>query len=211
MRRVFAFVFLLLLAAGAFLGARWLVRRGEIKVTVLVSDAGVLRRGDPVLERGTVIGRVTRIDEVDERDAVTFRLGREHRTAVLTDSLFTIEGHSLVVTNTFAFGRPVEDGAVLRAKEDRISRFLAKNAQALRPHVERLRARAKAMIENDFDEWTRKVPEWKKEGREAFDRHLEDAKKKIDEMEDELLESNRLEEAKRLRERFEQWLEEVKK
>lgn len=142
MRKLFALVFLVALAAGVWYAGQWFAHRGDVKATIVFQDAGALRPGDPVIEKQVAVGRVTRIDPVDDRKAVTVRLAREHRTAIVTDSLFSIEGRSLLVTNTFAVGRPVENGAILYAREDRMSKWLAKGGRAVEPYVDKARARA---------------------------------------------------------------------
>ena len=142
MRKLFALVFLVVLAVGVWYLGQWFAHRGEVKATIVFHDPGALRPGDPVVEKSVVVGRVTRIDPLDDRQAVTVRLSREHPTAIVTDSLFAVDGRSLVVTNTFAVGRPVEDGAILYAREDRLSKWLAKGGTALQPYVDKARAKA---------------------------------------------------------------------
>jgi hypothetical protein len=142
MRKLFALVFLIALAAGVWYAGQWFAHRGEVKATIVFRDPGALRPGDAVVEKNVVVGRVTRIEPLDDRKAVTVRLSREHPTAIVTDSLFTVEGHSLVVTNTFAVGRPVENGAILHAREDRLSKWMAKGGAAVQPYVDKARAKA---------------------------------------------------------------------
>lgn len=158
MRKLFALVFLLALAAGVWWAGRWFTHRGEVKATIVFSSAGALQPGDPVVEKQLPVGRVTRIDVVDDRKAVTVRLSREHRTAIVTDSLFTIEGRALRVTNTFAVGRPVENGAILYAREDRMSQWMAKGGDAVQPYVDKARARA-GEVTRDAPEEAKKLKE----------------------------------------------------
>ena len=75
-----------------------------------------------------------------------------HRRAVLTDSLFAVDHDQLIVTNTFAVGRPIDDGALLEAKEDSVSRWLAKHGGAVEPFVNKVRARADELIDKNSDE-----------------------------------------------------------
>jgi hypothetical protein len=139
MRKLGAILFLGLLAFGVWAGARWFAGRDQLKATIIFHSAEGLRRGDPVVENQLVIGRVSAIDRVDDRDAVTVRLDKEHRRAIVSDSLFAIDDHRLLVTNAFAVGAPVENGAVLTAKDDKVSRWLAKNGAKVEPYVERLK------------------------------------------------------------------------
>lgn len=210
MRKLLAGLFLILLATGVWFGARWFAHRGEIKATIVFDDSRGLRRGDPVLENGVVVGRVTRVDRLDDRSAVTVRLAREHRRAIVTDSLFTIETDGLVVSNTFAVGSPVEDGALLRAREDRVSRWLARHGSSVKPFLDKARARADEFIDaHDFDDWSASVPRWKKEGKAALERHLEEAQAKVDRTAEELRKRGKEGEATRLQERFRSWVREV--
>ena len=211
MRKLFSFLFLVVLAAGVWFGARWLVHRGEIKATVVFRDAHGLKRGDPVTENGVVIGRVTNVGTLDDRTAVTVRLARDHRRAIVSDSLFAVDHGALVVTNTFAVGSPVDDGAILNAKEDRVATWLAKHGGAVKPYLDAARAKADQWIDRDFDDWTAKLPEWKREGSDSLQRHVEDVKQRVAKAESDLRKNDHADEAKKLKEKLNRWLEEVKK
>jgi len=117
---------LLLIGAVVWFGARALVHRGEVKATVVFHHVRDLRKGDPVIADGTQIGAVTKVTRLDGDDAVSIRIDREHRRDVVSDSLFAIDRHRLLVTNSFAVGSPIADGAVLRAHTDGVSSWLAK-------------------------------------------------------------------------------------
>jgi ABC-type transporter Mla subunit MlaD len=181
---------LVVLAVAVWLGMRYVAHRGEVKATVVFRSAGALQPGDPVMESGRVVGRVTRVTPLDGQSAVAVRLGRPHRRAVVTDSLFGIDGRSLVVTNTFAIGKPIEDGAVLQAREDRVNRWLAKFGQAVQPLV----AKMKRATDQKLD---------------AVD--ADALRARIDAMEDELMRSHRAAEARELRRKFDRWLDEVRR
>jgi hypothetical protein len=170
MRKLLGLVFLLVLAAAVWLGARAFVHRGEVKATIVFDDVHGLRRGDPVVEHNDVAGRVTSVDLLGDRSAVTIRLDRMHRRSILTDSLFAVDHNQLVVTNTFAVGRPIDDGALLEAKEDRVSRWLAKHGGAVEPFVNNVRAKADALIDKNSDT--------AKKLKERMDRSLENVTKK---------------------------------
>jgi len=170
MRKLLGLVFLLALAAAVWLGARAFVHRGEVKATIVFDDVHGLRRGDPVVEHNDVAGRVTSVDPLGDRSAVTIRLDRMHRRSILTDSLFAVDHNQLVVTNTFAVGRPIDDGALLEAKEDRVSSWLAKHGGAVEPFVNNVRAKADALIDKNSDT--------AKKLKERMDRSLENVTKK---------------------------------
>jgi len=147
MRKLGAILFLVVLAVAVWGGARWFAGRGQVKATILFRSAAGLSSGDPVMENKIAVGRVSRIDKVDDRDAVTVRLDKDHRRAIVSDSLFYIDDHKLVVTNTFAVGAPVENEAVLQAKEDTLSRWLAKNGSKVEPLVGKLKEKADEGVE----------------------------------------------------------------
>jgi hypothetical protein len=140
MRKLGAILFLAVLAAAVWAGARWMVTRGTVKATIIFQSAQGLSSGDAVVENKATVGKVTRIDKMDDRDAVTVRIDRDHRRAIVSDSLFTIDDHKLIVMNAFAVGAPVENGAVIQAKEDKLSRWLAKNGGKVEPLVARGKA-----------------------------------------------------------------------
>jgi len=142
MRKLGAILFIAFLAVCVWAGARWMVTRGTVKATIIFDHAGGLRAGDPVVANKVTIGRITRVDKVDDRDAVTIRIDREHRKAVVGDSLFSVENRKLVVMNAFAVGAPIEDGAVIQVKEDRLTQWLAKNGQKVEPMVDKLKQQA---------------------------------------------------------------------
>jgi preprotein translocase subunit YajC len=210
-RKLVSFLFLIVLAAGVWFGARWLVHRGEIKVTIVFKDPHGLKRGDSVVENGSAIGRVVSVNPIDDKTAVTVRLDRNHRRAIVSDSMFAVDHHELVVTNTFAIGRPVDDGTILDAREDRVTQWLAKHGGAVKPYLDAARAKADQWIDRDFSEWSAKLPEWKKEGSASFERHLDDVKARVSKAEADLRDNNHSDEARKLKEKFDRWLEEAKK
>lgn len=205
---------LIALAALVWLGARYFSHRGEVKATVVFHEAGALRKGDPVVENGETIGRVTGITPLDGQDAVGIRLDRRHRRAVVTDSLFAIDDRRIVVTNTFAIGKPIDDGAVLRVKDDRFGRWLAKNAAAVQPFVDKLKRAADQKldsIDKELASASAKMPQWKEEGKAAFDKHVEELKKKVEKAEKDLEKTDHKAEARKLRQKFDRWLAEVRR
>jgi molecular chaperone DnaK (HSP70) len=209
MRKLAALVFLAVVAVAVWAGAQWFVHRQDIKATVVFAKPQKLRPGDAVKENGREVGRVVSIASIDDRQAVTVRLNRRERRAIVTDSLFSVKDHAVVVDNTFAIGRPIDDGEILEARDDRFARWLARHGAAAKPYIDAFRARIDTLADHDFDEWTRRLPEWKKEGRVAFDRHVADAERRVAELQEELRKSNRAAEARKLKERFEQWLNET--
>ena len=203
---------LILLAAVIWLGARYFAHRGEIKATLVFHQAGALRQGDPVVENDETIGRVTKVTQLDGQDAVVIRLDRAHRRDIVTDSLFSVENRRVVVSNTFAVGKPIEDGAVLRVKDDRFSRWLAKHANAVKPLVEKVKRAADEKfdaIDAELASAAAKVPGWKREGKDSFDKNVAALRKKVEKAEKDLERSDKAAEARRLREKFERWLAEV--
>jgi ABC-type transporter Mla subunit MlaD len=210
---------LLVIAAVVWFAARALVHRGEVKTTVVFDQAAGLRKGDPVVGDGATIGVVTKITHLDGSDAVSIRIDREHRRDVVSDSSFAIDRHRVVVTNTFAIGSPVADGAVLSARQDRVTTWLATHAAAVQPLIARVKRAADNEIdkldEKNIDEQLAalkaKVPDWKAEGADALDHRLGAIRKRVTKIEDDLRRSNRAGEARKLKEKFDKWLDEVQR
>jgi hypothetical protein len=216
MRKLFL---LLLIAAAVWFGARALVHRGEVKATIVFDHAVGLRAGDPVVADGTPIGVVTKITQLDGSDAVSVRIDREHRRDLVSDSMFAIGKHRVIVTNTFAVGSPVADGAVLRARTDRVSTWLAKHAKSVQPLIAKVKHVADENIDKldakhldaELASLKAKVPDWKAEGSDALDQRLAAVKSRVAKIEDDLRRSNRAEEARKVKEKFEKWLDEVQR
>ncbi|HXH90738.1 MAG TPA: MlaD family protein, partial [Thermoanaerobaculia bacterium] len=79
---------LVVIVAAVWFGARALVHRGEVKATVVFDRAGALRQGDPVVADGKTIGVVRKVTHLDDTDAVSIVIDRDHRRDVVSDSLF---------------------------------------------------------------------------------------------------------------------------
>jgi preprotein translocase subunit YajC len=210
---------LLVIVAMVWFAARALVHRGEVKATVVFDRAGELRKGDPVVAGGSTIGSVRKVTHLDDSDAVSIVIDREHRRDVVSDSLFAINGHKVVVTNTFAVGSPIADGAVLRARTDGVSSWLAKHGAAVAPFIAKIKKAADQEIDKldqkHFDEELAalklKVPEWKAEGADALGQHVDSIRTRVEKMENDLRRSNRADEAKKIKEKFNKWLDEVQR
>src|SRR6476646_7754471 len=130
---------LLVIVAAVWFAARALVHHGEVPATVIFDRAGALRKGDPVIADGATIGSVRKVTHLDGTDAVSIVIDREHRRDVVSDSLFAIKEHQLIVTNTFAVGSPIADGAVLRARTDGVTAWLAKHADSVQPFIAKIK------------------------------------------------------------------------
>ena len=100
---------------------------------------------------------------------------------------------------------------VIHPRQDRVTQWLAKHGSAVKPYLDAARAKADEWIDRDFDHWTAKLPEWKKEGSAAFERHLDDVKRQVTKAENDLKNSNHAGEAHKLKEKFDRWLDEAKK
>jgi hypothetical protein len=55
------------------------------------------------------------------------------------------------------------------------------------------------------------VPDWKAEGADALDHRLGAMKSRVAKIEDDLRRSNKSEEARKVKEKFEKWLDEVQR
>jgi|ERR1051325_4059545 ABC-type transporter Mla subunit MlaD len=204
---------LIALAALVWLGARYFAHRGEIKLTLVVHHADSVRKGDPVVEGDETIGRVIKISHIDEgADAIVVRLDRAHRRDVVTDSFFSVENHRIAVSNTFAVGKPVEDGAVIHVKEDRFAGWLARHSGAAKKLIEKAKRAADEKldaVDAELASAMAKVPDWKREGKDVFRKNVDAMQKKFEKAEDDLKRSDQAAEAKKLREKFDRWLAEV--
>ena len=218
MRKLGAFLVLVLLAFAVWIGARYIRHRGEVKVTIIFREAA-LAAGDPVVENNIVVGRVIEVSNVNDQQAVTVRVARDHRRSIVSDSLFEVSHHQLIVTNAVAVGAPVADGDIIYAKEDRLSRWLAKHGASVQPLIDKLKnatdEKLDSLTADNFDEklaeWKAEVPQWKKEGSASVDRRVAELEARVGVMTRQLERANRAEEARRLKERFRTWLNEIQK
>src|ERR1700756_5433656 len=184
MRKLFL---LAVIVAAVWFGARALVHRGEVKATIVFDHAVGLRKGDPVVADGATIGTVTKITRLEESDAVSVRIDRAHRRDLVNDSMFAIGRHRIIVTNTFAVGSPVADGAVLRARTDKVSSWLAKHASAVQPLIARVKHAADEKIDRldethldaELAALKARVPDWKAEGADALGHRLDAVKARV--------------------------------
>jgi len=149
---------IVLALAAIWIGGRFILHRGEVRATIVMRDAGALRAGDPLVESGAVAGRVTKVSPLDGSVAVSVRIDRNHRRAVVSDSLFAVDGRRLVVNNAFAIGTPVDDGALLRARDGGVAQWLARHGQPLAP----LLAKAKSTTDAKVDDADARLAKAKK-------------------------------------------------
>ena len=219
MRKLMTILTLAAIVVAVWLGARYFVHRGEVTATVMVRDAGSLDAGDAVVEDGVEVGRVTRVVHMSGYDAIAIRINRDHRRAVVGDSLFSVGDGELLVTNTIAVGTPVADGAILDARNERVARWLAKHGGAVAPLLARLKigadekldALSADTIDRQLDEWTAKVPEWRREGSSAFDRRVAEARARVTRAADALRRNDHAAEARAVEEKFERWVHQIGK
>jgi hypothetical protein len=197
MRKLAAVFFLVVLAIGVWIGAQWFVHRDDITATIVFTKAPKLKAGDPVREDDRAIGRITSIAPLGDRTAVTIRVNRADRRSVVSDSLFDVKDHALVVDNAIAVGTPVADGAILEAHDDKFARWLSRHASAAKPYIEAIRSHIDSWSDHDFTEWTKNLP-------------VSEVQKKVAAAEEELKKSNRVAEAQKLKERFEKWVKEIR-
>jgi preprotein translocase subunit YajC len=210
---------LVVIVAAVWFGARALVHRGEVRATVVFDNAGALRKGDPVVADGKTIGVVRKVTHLEDTDAVSIAVNGDHRRDIVSDSLFAIRGDEMVVTNTFAVGSPIADGAVLRARTDGVSAWLSKHGSAVQPFIAKIKKAADDEIDkldqkhfdDELADLKSKVPEWKAEGADALDHHIDRVRKQAGKIEDDLRRSNHAADAKKIKEKFDKWLDEVQR
>lgn len=215
-RAFLAIVFLVAVAAAVWFGVRWLAGRDDLEATIIFDNADELAAGAPVVSKSLVIGEVTKVTQVQARDAVSVRIEAAHREEFLVDSRFSIEGEGagaiLRVSSMLAFGRPVEEGEVLYARPSRIARWLeaagAPIVGRVREEAARWTGREDAM--RRLEEWKRELPSWKRAGDGVVATNLEEIGRRVDELETRLRKSGKELDARKLRRDFDAWVAEVK-
>lgn len=215
-RAFLAILFLIAVAAAVWFGARWLAGRDDLEATIIFESANPLAPGAPVVSKSLVIGEVTKVTPMQGRDAVSVRIAAKHREEFLVDSRFSVEGEPggaiLRVSSMLAFGRPVEEGDVLYARQSRITRWLEATGG---PFVARIRDEAARWrgsedVTRRLEEWKRELPAWKESGDEVVAKNLEEIGRSVDAMEARLRKSGKEFDAQKLRRDFDVWLAEVK-
>lgn len=189
--------------------------------TVIFEQPTSLRKGNHITRDGVVIGRVTDIASVEKQESVSIRIDSRYRKHLQTDSSYELNGsppHVRVeVANMIAMGKPLPDGAVVYAREDKLKDWLEEQKASFAPLLEKLSRGAGDLkkkyeageFDRELETWKKKLPEWEKEGGAALSRHVEEMKAKVAGVEAELRRKNREADADSLRRRFDRWLEEV--
>lgn len=196
------------------------VRHEDDLVATLVFDAAPgVRTGTPVVEKGVTIGEVTEVGKVGEKVAVTVAIPLEHRGRVFTDSAFEISGDpaEVRVLSAISVGTPLENGAVVVARSDKVTKFLAKGGEKLAPHVAAAKKKALEMISeydaemfrDQLDEWSKRVPEWKAEGEDTLKKNVAELDETVSEIESALRKIKRDAEADKIRKAFDDWVKDV--
>lgn len=223
LRTVFAILLLAILATAVWYGVRWFAQRDDLHVTVVFESAGELRPGDAVTSGGLVIGRVTKISRLESQEAVSILVQKEHRGEMMRDSLFSIEeagGEArLEVINSVAVGALLPDGAVVYARDDKLSRWLAKHGSEVGAVLGKLEGKARKLmddyesgkLESEIERYKQQVPEWRRQGEDVLRRNMGKAEEKVEAMEKVLRDNDRVKEADELRRRFEEWRVETEK
>lgn len=220
-QKILALVFLILLAAGVWTAARWLRHRDDLRATVIFDQPTSLREGNHITRDGVVIGRVTAVATLEHQEAVSIRVDSSYRKQLQTDSSYELIGDSpnvrVEVKSMLAIGKPLADGAVVYARQDKLKNWLEKQTASIGPLLDRLSRGADDLkrkyeageFERELEKWKKKLPEWEKEGGAALSKNVEEIRKKVARAEAELRQQNRTADADSLRRRFDRWLEEV--
>lgn len=200
-------------------GLRFVGSRDDLVATILFEEASGLEKGAEVRLKDEKIGDVREVHSVGSKTAATVHIRKHHRGDVLTDSLFEIAGDPAVirVVNSIAVGAPVQNGAVIIAKKDRLTTFLAHGGEKLQPHIDMVRKKAgewladfdSGKFQQQFEDWKAQAPEWKKQGKATFDQNVGEMKEQVDELEKSLRSASRNVEADKLRREFDDWVRRV--
>lgn len=218
-RALLKFLLFVAVIAGVWYGLRFVGSRDDLVATILFEHASGLEPGAEVRLRDETIGDVREVHSVGAKTAATVHIRKKHRGDVLTDSLFEIGGDpaAIRIVNSIAVGAPVQSGAVIIAKRDRLTRFLAHGGEKLQPHIDMVRKKAEEWVADfdngkfrrQFDEWKAKTPEWKRQGKATFERNVGEMKEQVDALEKSLRSASRNAEADRLRREFDDWVRRV--
>lgn len=218
-RKLLAIAVLGGLLYAAFYVSRNVRHDEDLVATLIFDDATGVRPGTPLVEKGNQIGEVTSVGSVADKAAVTIGVPLEHRNRIFTDSTFEIAGEpvEIRVLSSISVGAPLGNGAVIVARKDKVAKFIAKGGEKLAPHLEAAKAKAVEMISEydaemfraQLDEWSEQLPEWKAEGREVFRKNLGELDDTVDEIEAALRRIDRNVEADRIREAFNEWVEDA--
>jgi len=205
----------------AFHFSRTVQHEDDLVATLIFDEAPGVSRGTPVVEKGETIGEVTSVGSVSDKAAVTIAVPREHRNRIFTDSSFEIGGTpaEVRILSTISVGPPVENGAVIVARADKVSKFIAKGSEKLAPHIAAAKEKALEMISEydaemfreQLDEWKERVPEWKAQGADTFKRNVAELDETVDEIEAALRKISRDAEADKIRKAFDDWVKDVDK
>ncbi|MFN2239598.1 MAG: hypothetical protein ABR524_09420 [Thermoanaerobaculia bacterium] len=215
-RTFLALLFLLGLAAAIWYGVRWMDSREDLEATLIFDSADELVPGNLIVSGALVIGEVTKVTSLQGKDAVSIRVGEDHRDEVRTDSRFRIDGNRpdavVLVGSKLAFGRPVREGDVLYARQSGVSRWLEEKGGGLLDRVreEASRIGTDGEMKAKLQQWEAEIPNWKQQGDEILAENLETIGGQVDRLEERLRESGKELDAQRIRRDFEGWLGKVR-
>ena len=215
-RTFLALVFLVGLAAAIWYGVRWMETRDELEATLIFDSADELVPGNLVVSGALVIGEVTKVTALQGKDAVSIRVGKDHRDEIRTDSRFRIDGSHpdavVLVGSKLAFGRPVREGDVLYARQSGVARWLEEKGGGLLARVreEASRIGTDGEMKDKLQQWEAEIPNWKQQGDEILAENLETIGGQVDRLEARLRESGKEVDAQKIRRDFEGWLGKVR-
>lgn len=75
----------------------------------------------------------------------------------------------------------------------------------------KLRTSSRAELDREFESWTADAAQWKRSGNGAVERYVAARRAEVVAKVEELRRMNKLDEARRLQQRFERWVEEIRK
>lgn len=206
---------------------------GPLRFAVTFQDAQGLERGDDVEYKGLEVGEVTRVAIDEEGNVrVDVQVGARHRSSVAMNSILEVEragvlgGRKLVIRDGEGARIPMLPGAVLVGRESAGTRAVESLRQAGQSAVEGLSALGAGLAERvrglrDSEEAKGLADALTRFGEEASTMTREQAEKfreeqipaireRAEELRRELEAKGLDEDAKRVWEDFEKWLEEVR-
>lgn len=223
MRKFLALLFLLTLAVVFWYGGRWYASDQVLRATLIFSTPVAVRPGNPVVHDGVRVGEVESVASIDpDRKAVNIKVDREWRHLLRTDSSYKVEAAreraAIEVSSKLAVGPPLSDGAIVPVRANEISKWMSKGADVVRPFSKKVSQSAQDLVawyeSGKFDaalrEWKAKVPGWKEQGSDVYERNMASIRERVAAAEQKLRAAKKDVEADRLRAKFDAWVKSLR-
>lgn len=219
MRKFAALLFLVAVAVLIWYAARWRAGERPLEATLVFDAPVAVRPNNSVLHDGVRIGRIASVASLgDDRKAVVIEVHPDWRHVVRSDSTFrpAADGDraAIEVSSRFAVGPPLSDGAVIAVETSRWAAWLDKGAEMMRPVASKVASSANDLVawyesgkfDQSLDDWRKKVPSWRAQGGDVFEKNLESIRQRVAAAEQKLRDAGRDVDADQLRRKFDDWV-----